>query len=188
MLDREIILSHLVQRIEAFGKELGFDTCLVHSDRGYAEVYLCKGHALLFTFDWRDFFLDVDIFRTEKGQDPRITGKRFLDQSGRRYRIPIDEAYPAEYPFRTGDDCHSEEALTFTLNYYLDLIRQNPDILFDWMDNIEKHTTAERTKEARREGLMKRIETNRQDLLDGRIDQDTYDLFYEKLMWWLQNL
>lgn len=187
-MDTDIVLSHLVERIEAFGKELGFDTCLVHSDRGFANVYLCKGHALLFTFDWRDCFLYVDIFRTEKGQDPRITGEHFLDQSGRRNRIPIAEAYPAEYPFRTGDDVHSEEALTFTLNYYLDLIRQNPDILFEWMDNIEKHTTAERTKEAHREGLMRNVEYIKRDYQEGRIDKSTYDLFYDDLMWRLQNL
>ena len=86
-------------------------------------------------------------------------------------RVGVDEIYDIDYPIYPGDP-YSIEALQYTLNRYIEIVRNNPDVLYDFVAHIEENTTVQRTKEQMRKTIVKQLSVTERDYQAGRIDRD----------------
>ena len=162
----------MCNQFKAFGKELGFVEWLDDIQDYYAAIYLRKDHAMVLTIEHPDSAISMQIVRLEDGNIPK--NGHMVGTDGRRIRIGVDEIYDIDYPIYPGDP-YSIEALQYTLNRYIEIVRNNPDVLYDFVAHIEENTTVQRTKEQMRKTIVKQLGVTERDYQAGRIDRDFYE-------------
>lgn len=146
MATKESILAELTRRFAELGRELGFSEPVVRDVAGWEThlFMLRKGHALKMEILWTDAVVFVYVLRLEDGKIP--TGYvDYVDPDGTWRMKSVLEIYNA-LPDRKQKKkrlprFHSWDEME--PHYYrslkaLDLIRENPEVLLNFMDSIDK--------------------------------------------------
>ena len=162
----------MCNQFKAFGKELGFVEWLDDIQDYYAAIYLRKDHAMVLTIEYPDSAISMQIVRLEDGNIPK--NGHMVGTDGRRIRIGIDEIYDIDVPIYPGDP-DTIEALQDTLNRYIEVVQNNPDVLHDFLAHIEENTTVQKTKEQMRKLIAKSLSITERDYQAGRIGCDHYE-------------
>ena len=172
------IFEDIFAKFKAFGKELGFVEWFDDIHDYYASSYIRKEHALELSVEYPDASISMDVIRLENNQIPE--NGYSVGADGRRIRIGIDEIYDDDRPDYPGDP-YSVEALYFSLEQEIAIIRNNPKLLFDFMANIEENTTVQKTKEQMRKLIQKRLDETERDYRSGKLDRDFYEEICKQL-------
>ena len=159
-------------QFKSFGKELGFIEWFDNIQDYDAAIYLLREQAMVLNVEYPDSTISVQIIRLEEGKIP--TNGYSVGSDGRRIRIGIDEIYDIDVPIYPGDP-DTIEALQDTLNRYIEVVQNNPGVLYDFLAHIEENTTVQKTKEQMRKLIAKSLSITERDYQAGRIGCDHYE-------------
>lgn len=143
MASKKSISADLTEVFAALGKKLGFSDPIVH-DRGWeTHIFMIRnGHALQMEILWYGLVVFVHVVRLHNGRLPDGYVE-YKNPDGSWGKISIYTIYhvkPEKHKkkrnlsLKTWDDM---EPYYYRSLKELDLIRENPDVLLDFMDQID---------------------------------------------------
>ncbi len=133
MIKQADILNNLITSFSSLAKDLGFQKPIVINDRFISEIYsfdsVLKNYALELEIDWHEFNLCMFIVNIIDGKIPRDV--IYTYDSGQWCRKYIDEIYHIKDP-RFNSKKHTEDFLYCKLDFYKNIIRSNPEIIYNY--------------------------------------------------------
>lgn len=174
MTDREILKKELTGPFFQFCTEIGFSENYFESDNsGSTEIYAINTHALCLSIDWRDCYLDIEVVRLINGTIP----KEYSETSdGRLCRIPIRHIYGIELPIEMKKNNRQDMRMQQSLLFLISVVQRNPEILQDYIMNIDANTSPENTKEYKVRCLQCIIDDLDKDFKSGKIESKMYQV------------
>ena len=167
------IFEKLRRIFTAFGNELGFEEWYVVKDDYFIEVYLHKEHALRLYAELPDTYLDIYVVPLKA--DKQANASKGITRTELAKQVSITNIYSAVYPRYTETHHSSETALNYVLERLIEIVRSHPEVLNDFMKNIEDNTSPLRTQEYARDNLIQSLQFAQQDFLDGKTDKKAFE-------------
>lgn len=132
------ILKQLSDRFSEIAKEQGFDKLVVHSFNYWlSEVYAVKTHALQIEIDWREknLYMYAVYLKNTKLPDKNVIYKYSDGHWCRKY---LEEIYATKRPRKIADNkTFSLDHMFDVLEFYAQLIKNNPQVVKEFFENIE---------------------------------------------------
>lgn len=178
-MNKQNTIDKLAQVFFDFAESLGFDQRSIKADAMYTILYGVGNHGLKVEIDWRDFYLNVFVFRTVNGKIPQYN---FDSHSKRAYSVSICDIYNTEYPNQSAPNERSEETLLYTLNAIIAMVRKEPEVLSTFLDNIDENTSPEKTREYYRRNILRRIEMLKMRYAQGKLSEQAYTILHDDLI------
>lgn len=182
-MNKQRTLDKISQLFFEFAEKLGFDRKITESDTMSALLYAIGNHALKVVIDWRDRYLDMSVVRTVNGELPR---NDYDPGSKRAFSVSVSHVYNMEYPGYAGE--RTEETMFLALNSLISMVERDPQILFAFLDNIDEHTSPEKTREYYRKNMLRRIEMLEMRYAQGELSERAYMILYDDLKRTLNNI
>lgn len=174
MMDKQEMLHELSCDFFEFCAELGYFEHHVEEHYPFStEIYAIGHHALSVSIDWRDHYLDMFVIRMVNGNLPR----EYRETPDRRLcRIPVRHIYDFELPKQIVESDNLDKRMRQILDFLISEVRQNTNLLTDYIANIETYTTPEKTKDYNLKCCQHVIEGLDEDYKNGKISSEIYHL------------
>lgn len=167
------IFENLRRVFTAFGAELGFEEWYVVNDDYYIEVYLYKEHALRLYAELPDTYLDIYV--VPLAADSRANMPNNITRTELAKQVSITNIYNTGYP-RCTEMCNSSEATLYSvLERLIEIVRCRPEVLNDFITNIDVNISPLRIQEYARNNLLQSLHFAQQDFADGKTDRMAFE-------------
>ena len=120
--------------------------------------------------------MDIEVVRMQAGKIPSRLSE---EQDPRMSRMPIRHIYGFELP-NTLKCENRDEQLRQMLRCLITTVENNPEVLTEYIQNIESNTSPEKTREYRLACYQRRIDSLDEDYKNGKIELKSYQLLRRK--------
>ena len=143
------------------------------NDDYFIEVYLCKEHALRLYAELPDSYLDIYVVPLSDSK--QINGSEKVSRAELAKQVSISNIYGTVYPRCNEAQDSFEETLQYVLDRLIETVRTHPEVLADFLANIEVNTSPSRIQAYDRANLLQSLQFAQQDFMDGRMDKKTFE-------------
>ena len=124
-----IVLCELINRMQIIGSRFGYQKIITRSSAALSEIYVMNEHAIQLEIDWKenDLFMYAVYLKDKKLPNEKII---YQYDDGHWCRKYLEEIFNvSRQRIKNRKDRYSTEYLFACLDFYDDLIKNNPMLL-----------------------------------------------------------